>query len=368
MLCRWIFRGNNAGRPWQSIILALFVVLLSLDASPKLRSRHLLYDLVHADLGLIRQRVFEYTGSYQRFVVPINTTYILIAAYGAQAITKQSRSTTAGFITSIFDQSPASSANGHFISANVSVAPGQELFVYVGGHDGYNAEFCGELSNEKHLRYVGGSSDVRTTVDDVITRIVVAGGGGGGDGSSPQQGMLSWLSSAFYSRPRPQGQRQGDLNSIARRKDGPSDQPGRLCTDTGSSLSFTRGQVVESKGTVRAGHGQVIITLPPSVVQPPAKWDDSSVGIRSSSSGSTGRRSSGRGTTRTRRRLQVTTPTGQPTRTPTQQPTRQPTRQPTQQPSRQPSRQPSSQPTRQPMNRPTAQPTRQVTMPLHRLL
>jgi hypothetical protein len=417
MIFQWIFSAK-ARRPWQSIILALLVILLSLEASPKLRSRDLLYDYLHEDLGFIRQRVFEYSGTFSIYVVPANVTYLLIEAYGAQAnvppIAKYSRSTTTGFITSMFNQ-PAVSPNGHFISTNVSVTPGQVLFIVVGGQDGFNAETCernsdrnsGRNGDSKQNRWYGGSSDVRTRVDDATTRIVVAGGGRGGRGVGAAEGLLAWLSTALHGRsPGPSGQTDPTgMDALSDMSD-----MGRLCG--AGSVGFTRGGVLDSHGGVRAGHGQVIITVPSSVQSPLGGGRGAGVGGTEfgrgggtglgSGSGGGGiggvggsRRMTARPTVSTvmsqsqnRRQLLAaptykpttapsTKPTAKPTcaptklptkapscaptRAPSYSPTRAPTAVPTPRPTRLPSSQPTAQPTKQPVGRPTGQPTRQPT-------
>lgn len=105
--------------------------------------------------------------------------------------------------------------NGARVITTISVIPNQNLFVYVGGKGstrlstsanvagGYNG---GSFGNEDGSRFgggggniflpnlnalcsfcnlklfEGGASDIRTTVDDLSSRLAVAGGGGGGGG------------------------------------------------------------------------------------------------------------------------------------------------------------------------------------------
>ena len=109
---------------------------------------------------------YYYTGSYQVYEVPSDVHKLTVSAYGGQG--GSTHTATGG-------------AGGH-ISVDISVTPGQLLFVYVGGAGGatsagYNG---GGMAYDADGGGGGGASDVRTSVGDLYSRIVVAGGGGGG--------------------------------------------------------------------------------------------------------------------------------------------------------------------------------------------
>ena len=117
---------------------------------------------------------FGYTGSFQRFEVPENITNLIIDCYGAQGGTwKNLANNYAGF--------------GGYISTQLTVTPGQILYVYVGGKGSF--ESSGGFNGGGHARLGGGidscdtsgggASDVRTFLNDISSRLVVAGGGGG---------------------------------------------------------------------------------------------------------------------------------------------------------------------------------------------
>ena len=113
---------------------------------------------------------YYYTGSFQEYVVPSGVHKLTVSAYGGQG---GSTRTAAG------------GAGGH-ISADVSVTPGQALYVYVGGAGGTNsAGYNGGGMADGDCEGGGGgggASDVRASVGDLYSRIVVAGGGGGSSG------------------------------------------------------------------------------------------------------------------------------------------------------------------------------------------
>ena len=108
---------------------------------------------------------YYYTGSYQEYVVPSGVYKLSVSAYGGQG---GSTHTAAG------------GAGGHIL-ADISVTPGQILYVYVGGAGGTNGAGYngGGMSYDGCGGGGGGASDVRTAVGDLYSRLVVAGGGGG---------------------------------------------------------------------------------------------------------------------------------------------------------------------------------------------
>ena len=79
---------------------------------------------------------------------------------------------------------------GGYAAGDLDVTPGEVLYVYVGGQDGFNGG--GAAWHEQNL-YGGGGTDVRQFNNAVANRVIVAGGGGsmggqsdftGGDGGS----------------------------------------------------------------------------------------------------------------------------------------------------------------------------------------
>lgn len=102
---------------------------------------------------------FGYTGNEQKYIVPSGVTSVNIKAYGAQG---ESSGTSGGL--------------GGFAEANISVSPGETLYVYVGGQSGWN----GGGKGSPYTYSGGGASDVRQGGAVLSTnRIIVAGGGGG---------------------------------------------------------------------------------------------------------------------------------------------------------------------------------------------
>ena len=109
---------------------------------------------------------FNYTGTMQTFTVPNCASEVTITAWGAQG----RKSGSIG----------GSTGRGGMAQGTLSVTPGEALYVYVGGHDGYNGggEARWGASNG------GGASDVRQGTTELSDRVIVAGGGGGLSGDS----------------------------------------------------------------------------------------------------------------------------------------------------------------------------------------
>jgi uncharacterized protein YjdB len=125
---------------------------------------------------------FTYTGSVQNYTVPtgINSLYIDMA--GAQG--------------GDFTTGSAQGGKGGRVTGNLTVTPGQVLYIYVGEHP--SASICGSAftggTNSGGGGYGGsgafcgapggGSSDIRTVSGNSVaalnSRVFVAGGGGGG--------------------------------------------------------------------------------------------------------------------------------------------------------------------------------------------
>lgn len=101
---------------------------------------------------------FGYTGNEQKYIVPSGVTSVNIKAYGAQG-----------------ESSGVSGGLGGFSEANISVSPGETLYVYVGGQSGWN----GGGKGSPYTYSGGGASDVRRGGAAFSNRIIVAGGGGG---------------------------------------------------------------------------------------------------------------------------------------------------------------------------------------------
>lgn len=120
---------------------------------------------------------FNYTGAQQTFVVPAGVTTVHIDAQGAAGWSGPSN---AGGL-------------GGSASGNLSVTPGETLYVYVGGQGtaaigvdvpmggGFNGGGNG-MNNSVSPNVVGGgggASDIRKGGTALANRVLVAGGGGG---------------------------------------------------------------------------------------------------------------------------------------------------------------------------------------------
>ncbi len=132
---------------------------------------------------VVGSQTFNFTGGAQTFVVPAGVTSINIDAYGASGWTGSNQG-----------------GQGGHTYGELSVTPGQNLYVYVGGQGtvasvnlvpaggGWNGGGNGQ-TNFAGPNYVGGgggASDVRTVFNvnpmdaaSLSSRVMVAGGGGG---------------------------------------------------------------------------------------------------------------------------------------------------------------------------------------------
>ncbi|HEU4719079.1 MAG TPA: glycine-rich protein, partial [Bacteroidia bacterium] len=116
---------------------------------------------------------FNYTGAVQTFTVPSCVTSITIEAYGAQG----SNATTGG-----------TGGLGGYAVGTMNVLPGDVLYIYVGGQNGYNGGGTGGQDGNSVYSGPpgslaasgGGASDVRLNGNALTDRVIVAGGGGGG--------------------------------------------------------------------------------------------------------------------------------------------------------------------------------------------
>ncbi|HEY2473590.1 MAG TPA: glycine-rich protein [Candidatus Cybelea sp.] len=128
-------------------------------------------------------RTFAYTGAEQTFEVPAGVTQLRIIASGGGSAPSQH----------------SSGSNGGLLKATISVTPGEELAIYVGGAGeisdngaggsggfnggaaGGNGIYSGSFGSGGDGG--GGASDVRQGGNRLRDRVVVAGGGGGAGGS-----------------------------------------------------------------------------------------------------------------------------------------------------------------------------------------
>ncbi|MFY7908867.1 MAG: 3-coathanger stack domain-containing protein [Emticicia sp.] len=113
---------------------------------------------------------FNFTGNLQTFIVPAGVTEIDIAAKGAQGGRNQ-----AGILGGL----------GGLASGKLAVTPGQTLYIYVGGQNGYNGG--GTAGSSTCTSAIGGNgggaSDIRLGGTALTDRVIVAGGGGGAGGN-----------------------------------------------------------------------------------------------------------------------------------------------------------------------------------------
>jgi hypothetical protein len=121
---------------------------------------------------------FNYTGAFQTFVVPAGVTSISIQALGAQGMANAAGVALGGL--------------GGSASGNLTVTPGETLWVYVGGGGstgatgGFNGGGNGGTTGTCLTALGGGgggASDVRQTANTLAGRKIVAGGGGGTAGN-----------------------------------------------------------------------------------------------------------------------------------------------------------------------------------------
>jgi hypothetical protein len=123
------------------------------------------------------QTDFFYTGTVQTYTVPIGVTIISVDAQGAVG----GGEVGFGYTTT--------GGNGGRVQCNLSVTPGQVLYIFVGSAGGpYPPGFGGGGSGSEHLigggGYVatgsgGGATDIRIGGTDLANRVIVAGAGGG---------------------------------------------------------------------------------------------------------------------------------------------------------------------------------------------
>lgn len=109
-------------------------------------------------------QTYNYTGTEQTYVVPAGVTQINVQTWGAQGVAGAGAGGgTGGF--------------GGYAIGDIDVTPGQTIYIYVGGQNGYNGGGTGGTIGAGNG---GGASDVRIGGNALIDRALVAGGGGGG--------------------------------------------------------------------------------------------------------------------------------------------------------------------------------------------
>jgi len=234
-----------------------------------------------------QQQTFSYTGSPQSFTVPAGICSLSIECWGAQGWTGTNQGGRGGYST-----------------GNLSVTPGQQLHIYVGGQGtvasgnmnpqggGWNGGGNGQNNGTgSSVGGGGGGSDVRTVLNtnpmditSLQSRIIVAGGGGGstnnsnayggnGGGNSGQDGGQT--SSFHFGKGGTQSQGGDSSGSLGQ---GGNGGPGMTPWNGGGGGGYYGGGVSTahsgggggsgyiggvSNGSmqsgIRTGHGQVVI-------------------------------------------------------------------------------------------------------------
>ena len=136
---------------------------------------------------------YSYTGNYQEFEVPITGEY-KIELWGAQGGDYENNTES------------GNGDHGAYVSGNIELKKGTELFVYVGQGLGSNntPSFNGTTSSSGGGNPGGGATDIRLVkgtwneINSLRSRIIVAGGGGsneGGDWGGAAGGLIGYSSS-----------------------------------------------------------------------------------------------------------------------------------------------------------------------------
>jgi hypothetical protein len=126
---------------------------------------------------------FKFTGEQQVFEVPAGVTSVHVVAVGGEG----------GSGAGVTGAAPGAGGLGAVVSSDLSVTPGQKLFVEVGGNglEGEEPSGIGGFNGGGSSTFGGGgggASDVRTESNTEAKTLesrllVAAGGGGGGEGS-----------------------------------------------------------------------------------------------------------------------------------------------------------------------------------------
>jgi hypothetical protein len=111
--------------------------------------------------GTICKVTFSFSGAYETFTVPSFISSVTLELAGAQGGSGLSAGGLGGYVT-----------------GTLSVTPGSNIFVYVGGQNGWNGG--GAAGTGTNPGYVGGgASDIRIGGYGLADRKAVGGGGGG---------------------------------------------------------------------------------------------------------------------------------------------------------------------------------------------
>jgi PKD repeat protein len=109
-------------------------------------------------------QTFSFTGGVQSFVVPNSACYTVLRVelWGAQG---QNNSQSIG-------------GQGGYIKGDISVTPGETIYIYVGGQSGWNGGGAAGTGGSG-AGIGGGATDIRKNGQALANRVAVAGGGGG---------------------------------------------------------------------------------------------------------------------------------------------------------------------------------------------
>jgi hypothetical protein len=134
-----------------------------------------------------RYKTYLFTGQQQQFVVPTGVYQLRLDLWGAQG----------GQVAAYGGQGGL----GGFVSVVLECNPGDVLYIYVGGNNGWNGGGNGALANG------GGATDIRKNGVNLNNRIVVAGGGGASNATGGAGGGGSMI--ALHCRGGAGGERAG---------------------------------------------------------------------------------------------------------------------------------------------------------------
>ncbi|MBL9101827.1 MAG: hypothetical protein JNL82_12765 [Myxococcales bacterium] len=121
-----------------------------------------------------------FTGASQEFVVPACVSKLTVELWGAQG----------GGAKCCDNSIQDDGGKGGYVKAELTVAPGDKLYGYVGGKGvtegpaGWNGGGTGGQWGAGG----GGATDLRTGAQQLADRVLVAGGGGGGNCGCPEHG------------------------------------------------------------------------------------------------------------------------------------------------------------------------------------
>ncbi len=177
---RWVDGAESSGvaqirrfsrRPLLGGMVALVGLLAALASAPALGAETI-------------TQTFNFTGGEQTFVVPEGIFHVQVLAVGGR-----------GGEFALLGGTETEAGLGAQVSGELSVTPGETLYVEVGGKGGYrktgHAPVAGFNGGGEGRGGGGGASDVRTSPRALglfpDTRLLVAGGGGG-EGSTDSHG------------------------------------------------------------------------------------------------------------------------------------------------------------------------------------